>query len=356
MDISCDIIRDLLPLYAENLVSEDSRKLVDDHLCTCDPCTKQLGILKKATAIPIEVETKSLKRVENTLRRRRVLTVAAALMTALAVLVSGIVFMTAPVFLTAEQAIEGVELREDGGLAIDYAHGITGRASYALNDEVTHRGVICHTTRYDWFVSKAQEKNWKSLSTEELEAYILERYEAEEMTDKLWDRFHNVTVEYGTWTLLDGDYLHVYDPEVWIEGNGQWTFRESEISQWYLDVQTGKPETLLWDGGGQNAAESWIDPFYGYAIAFFGSIAMAVVLFILSRRTLDRKQEVLIRLSIICISIAFSVLLVTGGNLVIGEAWIYEWKNPVVAESVAVAMTLLFWHQLHLMNKQDRGM
>ena len=31
MDISCDIIRDLLPLYAENLVSEDSRKLVDDH-------------------------------------------------------------------------------------------------------------------------------------------------------------------------------------------------------------------------------------------------------------------------------------------------------------------------------------
>ena len=45
MEISCDIIRDLLPLYAEDLVSEDSRKLVDDHLCTCDPCTKQLGIL-----------------------------------------------------------------------------------------------------------------------------------------------------------------------------------------------------------------------------------------------------------------------------------------------------------------------
>ena len=48
MDISCDIIRDLLPLYAEDLVSEDSRKLVDGHLCSCDPCTKQLGILKKA--------------------------------------------------------------------------------------------------------------------------------------------------------------------------------------------------------------------------------------------------------------------------------------------------------------------
>ena len=64
MDISCDIIRDLLPLYAEDLVSEDSRKLVDEHLCTCDPCTKQLGILKKAAQIPIEVEKLTTDLVE----------------------------------------------------------------------------------------------------------------------------------------------------------------------------------------------------------------------------------------------------------------------------------------------------
>lgn len=351
MDISCDIIRDLLPLYAEDLVSSDSRKLVDDHLCTCDPCTKQLGILKKAAAIPIEVETKSLKRVEHTIRRRKVLTVAAAIMTVFTVIVTGFVFMLTPVFLTADEAIEGVERREDGGLAVDYASGITGRASYALDEAVTQRGIICHTTRYDWLDSKYQEREWKGLDKEELEAYILDRYDADEMTQQLWDRFHNISVEYGTWTLLDGTYLHSYDPEVWIEGNGQWTFRESEISQWYLDVQTGKPETLLWDGGGEYTAESWIDPFYGYAIAFFGSMVMAVVLFILSRRTHDWKQELMTRFAIVCISIAFSILLVTGGNLVIGEAWIYEWKNPVVVESVAVAMTLLFWHQLHLMNK-----
>ena len=32
MDISCDVIRDLLPLYAEDMVSEDSKWLVDGHL------------------------------------------------------------------------------------------------------------------------------------------------------------------------------------------------------------------------------------------------------------------------------------------------------------------------------------
>ena len=195
MNISCDIIRDLLPLYAEDLVSPDSRKLVDEHLCTCDPCTKQLGILKKAAQIPIEVETTSLKRVEHTIRRRKVLTVATAIMTVFTLIVTGFVFMLTPVFLTADQAIEGVELREDGGLAVDYASGITGRASYALDDAVTQRGMICHTTRYDWIDSKLREREWKNLSEEELDAYILERYEAEEISDRLRDRFHNITVE-----------------------------------------------------------------------------------------------------------------------------------------------------------------
>ena len=33
MKLSCNVIRDLLPLYAENLNSEESNALVDEHLC-----------------------------------------------------------------------------------------------------------------------------------------------------------------------------------------------------------------------------------------------------------------------------------------------------------------------------------
>ena len=42
MKITCDIIRDLLPLYAEDMVSQDSKALVDDHLCGCDEWVKVL--------------------------------------------------------------------------------------------------------------------------------------------------------------------------------------------------------------------------------------------------------------------------------------------------------------------------
>ena len=34
----CDLVKDLLPLYAENLLSEESRSVVADHLASCPDC------------------------------------------------------------------------------------------------------------------------------------------------------------------------------------------------------------------------------------------------------------------------------------------------------------------------------
>lgn len=356
MDISCDIIRDLLPLYAEDLVSEDSRKLVDEHLCTCDPCTKQLGILKKAAQIPIEVETSSLKRVENTIRRRRILIVAAALMTVFAIVMTGFTFMLTPVYLTVDQAIEGVELREDGGLAIDYARGIMGTSGVATNIEGGNWGIMCDTTRYDWLVAKLEDKQFEKMTQGELEAYILNRYDAEEMTQKLWDRFHSIRVEYGTWTLPNGEHLHQFDPETWVEGNGEWTNRRSEINHWYMNIHTGELETLLWDAGGKTEENLYANSSYGYALLFFSGLILSVIFVFYSRKKNGWKKELSERLAILCISSVFSTFLVTGGNFVIGVSLnSYKWPHFIFAETLVVALTLLFWHQLHQLNKQDRG-
>ena len=34
----CNVIRDLLPLYAENLVSDESRQIIEEHLAICEDC------------------------------------------------------------------------------------------------------------------------------------------------------------------------------------------------------------------------------------------------------------------------------------------------------------------------------
>lgn len=40
--MNCEIVRDLLPLYADGLCSEESRRAVEEHLKTCEACRKLL--------------------------------------------------------------------------------------------------------------------------------------------------------------------------------------------------------------------------------------------------------------------------------------------------------------------------
>ena len=346
MDISCDIIRDLLPLYAEDLVSEDSRKLVDDHLCTCDPCTKQLGILKKATAIPIEVETKSLKRVENTLRRRRVLTVAAVLMTVASLTVTAMTWLLTPYPLTAEEAIEGVELREDGALAIDFARGVQGHAGRGIFDADNY-GHIGFTNRYDWYQAKKLDKQLEGMTQEEVEAYIMDIYKSEECTQREWDRFNNIYLEYGVWESSDGEQYHY--PYLRGDGETEWkqVSSEADRNHWYIDPKNGDSELLLWDGGKEMPTSIIWTSTYAYGYAFWGSLILAALFYAVSRGVAGIWKEILTRMTIILVCVAASILLATSGQLTTLEYFLSnEWTEVAYLEALVLSMTALLWHQL----------
>ena len=51
MKNSCDVIRDLLPLYADDACSQDSRKMVEEHLAECAECG---GMLRRLQSNEIE--------------------------------------------------------------------------------------------------------------------------------------------------------------------------------------------------------------------------------------------------------------------------------------------------------------
>lgn len=53
--LECDIIKDLIPLYIENIASEGSSKEVEYHIKTCDNCKKILDQMKRK-AIVIDKE------------------------------------------------------------------------------------------------------------------------------------------------------------------------------------------------------------------------------------------------------------------------------------------------------------
>ncbi len=52
--ISCDIIKDILPLYYDDVCSEDSKKMVEEHLAQCSSCKSELDRIQTDMRIPKE--------------------------------------------------------------------------------------------------------------------------------------------------------------------------------------------------------------------------------------------------------------------------------------------------------------
>lgn len=356
MDITCDIIRDLLPLYAEDMVSSDSKRLVDDHLCGCDECVKELVALKKPQAVPVETDVSSLKRVELTIRRKKTLTVLAVLMTVTALIVTALTWLLTPYTLTAEEAIEGVWLTEDGFLAIDYTRGIIGHASQAIFDS-NNEVEVCNTNRYDWYQARKMDAMLEDMTEEEIKRYIAELYEKNECTEKDWNRFFEVYVDYGTFQTHDGEYLHEYDPETWIPENGEWSNRPTDRNLWYINPGNGDVDMLLWDAGlDYPDSVLWLTSrAYGYV--FFGCLLLAALFFWISRGITGIWKEVLTRVSLILVCTAVSTLLVTGGQFEMLEYHFSgEWNQAIYMETLVLSLAALLWYHLYRMNRQDRGM
>lgn len=72
MKTSCSVIQDLLPLYAEDLTGEDSRKLVEDHLEECEACKQSLEELKEARPVTALTDTVPMQLVKQLLRRHTI--------------------------------------------------------------------------------------------------------------------------------------------------------------------------------------------------------------------------------------------------------------------------------------------
>ena len=69
-NIPCGVIRDLLPLYTEELCSVESRQLVESHLKKCPDCRSLKESMKKTEPQPVD-SGESLKKMKRELRNRK---------------------------------------------------------------------------------------------------------------------------------------------------------------------------------------------------------------------------------------------------------------------------------------------
>ena len=70
--ISCNTIRDILPLYVDEVVSEDTRTMVVEHLGQCAECRKQYENMKTKVVVPVEDDIKPLKRFKTAWKKKKI--------------------------------------------------------------------------------------------------------------------------------------------------------------------------------------------------------------------------------------------------------------------------------------------
>ena len=70
MRLPCAVTRDLLPLYAEKMVEQETKELIERHLTDCPACRQKLSELNTDTGAPVET-VKPLQSLKKQIRKRR---------------------------------------------------------------------------------------------------------------------------------------------------------------------------------------------------------------------------------------------------------------------------------------------
>ena len=343
MKISCSIIRDLLPLYAEDLASEDTRILVDEHLCACGDCTNLLNTMQKTTPIPVEASPESLGKVKKTIRRRRLLSVMAAVMTVITITSAVFTYMFTPFQLTKDQALDDFYIREDGAVVIDYSPYVTGRIMSG-NEENWY--INQYSNRYDM---------WKGDHRKSIE----ELFDSDGIiTEEERQRYENIDIYYGTWQSADGR-VKSDAPIPWIEDAQQITGGD-DWNWWYADPTGLGNDILLHDAG-----KKWPDmedryqfaPIYPI-IVFGGTLAIALLLVLRKFTKKSWVRELESRCLILVGSLVIATLFVSNGKIFTSFVGIIDqyWGRLIPMNTAFLALTALFWRQLYLITRQDKAM
>ena len=191
MKISCDIIRDVLPLVAEDLASEETKKMVNDHIENCQECNKEFEELKVAktdSENKKEFESIPLKIIKRKLKKMNVyIAIVTALIVTL-VLMIGLNIITKPIPLSFQESVESVEI-EDEKILIKFKpevsnYNIVSNNYGEMDDQIIDYQIMSWKTLFSNFMKEGEAKSVVVNMNEEkttLVHYISQTWELDEL-------------------------------------------------------------------------------------------------------------------------------------------------------------------------------
>ena len=143
MKNECSIVKDLLPLYREEMVSRETAAFVAAHLRSCGECRAELERLDQPlTAADGQMpgeggaspDAEPLRRLRRTLRRKRAQTVLCTAALLLALMLSLFGYLTAPSFFAWTPGLADVSETPDGLVVLSFDEKVSGYRSWSVFD------------------------------------------------------------------------------------------------------------------------------------------------------------------------------------------------------------------------------
>lgn len=167
----CEIIKDLLPLYKENLLSEDSKTFVEDHLKSCPECE---NLLKDQIEIEIESKnTKPLDFVEKRIKKETRFATLAAIALIGSILIFVISYLNAPRHLEYEKGLYKV-YRSDDIYTVEFTDKVSG-IDYTDTEDAIY--LDAYTTKYDQIFNKVSPKKSLTFHKGDLKMVLYQNHE-----------------------------------------------------------------------------------------------------------------------------------------------------------------------------------
>ncbi len=167
----CNIIRDLLPLYAENMVSSDTAAFVEEHLKGCVACKKEYERTKEPQKAKKDPDAVPLLNLSRKMKVKKMQTVALTAVFVIALLVSAFAVLDAPIYLPYSEEIVTVEQFGDKGMLLTFDEEVTD-FDYTIHED-PDGGDFYYCDVQAW--TSLWDK-WFSKGTETLSAMVTTRH------------------------------------------------------------------------------------------------------------------------------------------------------------------------------------
>ena len=165
----CNIIRDLLPLYAENMVSPDTAEFIEEHLKDCESCQKEFQHMKEPHPRQEITDAAPLLKLSRKMKVKRIQTIALTAIFVITLFISAFAVLDAPIYFPYSEGLITLEQHGDRGMLITFDEEVTD-FDYTVYDDpdggdVYYCDIQAWTSLWDQWFSKGKEKLSATVTT-----------------------------------------------------------------------------------------------------------------------------------------------------------------------------------------------